>query len=190
MTFDNYDRKVSEETVVLPVWESIPGWFSIINWVDKVWKDDILSVSPSSEQLGWQTNCQLLNSSQWRIYIINSADDMKLLWYNYVMLPLIPLITLEHLLVPLFVTVIVFHNWYIVTVVLLLPFSDFLTLSLIQGLFSWTQETLYKVGGLAALFLLSFLKLAFILSICINPLIAMSDQDIISPYNINTISTR
>ena len=30
------------------------------------------------------------------------------------------------------------------TVVLLLPFSDFLTLSLIQGLFSWTQETLYK----------------------------------------------
>ena len=115
-----------------------------------------MSVSPSSEQLGWQTNCQLLNSSQWRIYIINSADNMKLLWYNYVMLPLIPLITLEHLLVPLFVTVIVFHNWYIVTVVLLLPFSDFLTLSLIQGLFSWTQEIPYKVGGLVALFSLIF----------------------------------
>ena len=149
-----------------------------------------MSVSPSLEQLGWQTNCQLLNSSHWRIYIINSADNMKLLRYNYIMLWLIPLITLGHLLVPLFVTVIVFHNWYIVTVVLLLPFSDFLTLSLIQGLFSWTQETLYKVGGLTLLFFFSFLKLAFTLSICINPLIAMSDQDIISSYNINTISTR
>ena len=90
---------------------------------------------------------------------INSADNMKLFWYNYKMLPLILLITLGHLLVPLFVTVIVFHNWYIVTVVLLLPFSDFLTLSLIQGLFSWTQETLYKVGGLAALFFSHFWNL-------------------------------
>ena len=87
---------------------------------------------------------------------INSADNMKLFWYNYKMLPLILLITLGHLLVPLFVTVIVFHNWYIVTVVLLLPFSDFLTLSLIQGLFSWTQETLYKVEGLAVFFSLIF----------------------------------
>ena len=51
---------------------------------------------------------------------------------------------------------IVFHNWYTVIVVLFLPFSDFLTLSLIQGLFSWTQETLYKVRGLAALFSLIF----------------------------------
>ena len=90
---------------------------------------------------------------------INSADSMKLFWYNYKMLPLILFITLGHLLVPLFVTVIVFHNWYIVTVVLLLPFSDFLTLSLIQGLFSWTQETLYKVGGLAALFFSHFWNL-------------------------------
>ena len=99
---------------------------------------------------------------------INSADNMKLFWYNYKMLPLILiLITLGHLLVPLFVTVIVFHNWYIVTVVLLLPFSDFLTLSLIQGLFSWTQETLYKVEGLAVSFFSPFLKFAFILSICI-----------------------
>ena len=146
-----------------------------------------MSVSPSSEQLDWQMNCQLLNSSQWWIYIIISADNKKLLWWNYIMLQLTPFITLGHLLVPLFVTIIVFHNWYIVTVVLMLPFSDFLTLSLIQGLFSWTRETLYKVGGLAAL---SFLKLAFILSIFINPLIAMSDQDRISPYNINTISTR
>ena len=135
-----------------------------------------------SEQLGWQMNCQLL--SEWWIYIIISADNKKC---NYTMLQLTPFITLGHLLVPLFVTIIVFHNWYIVTVVLMLPFSDFLTLSLIQGLFSWTRETLYKVGGLAAL---SFLKLAFILSIFINPLIAMSDQDRISPYNINTISTR
>ena len=140
-----------------------------------------MSVSPSSAQLGWETNCQLLNSSQWQVYIINSVDNMKLLWYNYIMLPLIPLITLGHLLVPLFVTVIVFHNWYIVTVVLLLPFSDFLTLSLSQGLFSWTQETLYKVGKLAALFFSHFWNL---------PLIAMSDQDRISPYNINTLSTR
>ena len=54
------------------------------------------------------------------------------------------------------VTVFVFHNWYVVTVVLLLPFSDFLTLSLIQGLFSWTQETLYKVEGLAVFFSLIF----------------------------------
>ena len=46
-----------------------------------------------------------------QIYIINSVDNMKLLRYNYIMLPLIPLITLGHLLVPLFVTVIVFHNW-------------------------------------------------------------------------------
>ena len=97
-------------------------------------------------------NCQLLNSSQWQIYIINSADNMKLLWYGYIKLLLIPLITLGHLLVPLLVTVIVFHNLYVVTVVLLLPFSDFLTLSLIQGLFSWTQVTLYKVGGLGAIF--------------------------------------
>ena len=75
------------------------------------------------------------------------------------LLPLIPFITLGHLLVYLFVTAIVFHNWYIVTVVLLLPFSDFLTLSLIQGLFSWTQETLYKVGGLAVLFFSHFWNL-------------------------------
>ena len=149
-----------------------------------------MSVSPLSAQLGWQMTCQLLNSSQWQIYIINSVDNMKLLWYSYIMLLLIPLITLGHLLVPLFVTVIVFHNWYIVTVVLLLPFSDFLTLSLIQGLFSWTQETLYKVGGLTLLFFFSFLKIAFVLSICTDPLIAMSDQDRISPYNIHTISTR
>ena len=78
-----------------------------------------------------------------------SMNDYRMLW-------LIPLIALGHLLVPLFVTVIVFHNWYIVTVVLLLPFSDFLTLSLIQGLFSWTQETLYKVEGLAVFFSLIF----------------------------------
>ena len=52
------------------------------------------------------------------------------------LLPLIPFITLGYLLVLLFVTAIVFHNLYIVTVVLLLPFSDFLTLFLIQGLFS------------------------------------------------------
>ena len=75
------------------------------------------------------------------------------------LLPLIPFITLGHLLVLLFVTAIVFHNLYIVTVVLLLPFSDFLTLFLIQGLFSWTQETLYKVGGLAALFFSHFWNL-------------------------------
>ena len=112
----------------------------------------------SSEQLGWQRNCQLLNSSQWWIYIINSADNMKLIWY-YIMLWLIPLITLGHLLVPFFVTFIVFHNWFIATVVLLLFFSDFLTLSLIQGLLSRTQETLYKVGGLAALFFSHFWNL-------------------------------
>ena len=41
------------------------------------------------------------------------------------LLPLIPFITLGHLLVLLFVTAIVFHNLYIVTVVLLLPFPDF-----------------------------------------------------------------
>ena len=123
---------------------------------------------------------------------INLADNEKVLWYNYIMLPLIPLISLGHqVLVPLFVTVIVFHNWYIVTVVLLLVFSDFLTLSLIQGLFSWTQETQTIQGRRTCWpFFLPFLKLAFILSICINPLIVMSDQDRISPYNINTISTR
>ena len=41
------------------------------------------------------------------------------------LLPLIPFITLGHLLVLLFVTAVLFHNLYIVTVVLLLPFSDF-----------------------------------------------------------------
>ena len=119
---------------------------------------------------------------------INLADNKKVLWYNYIMLPLIPLITLGHLLVPLFVTVIVFHNWYIVTVVLLLPFSDFLTLSLIQGLFSWTQETPYKVGGLAALFFTHFLNLPSFCQSVNDPLTPMSDQDRISPYNINQMS--
>ena len=149
-----------------------------------------MSVSPSSAQLGWQMNCQLWNSSQWQIYIINSVDNMKLLWHSYIMLLLIPLITLGHLLVPLFVTVIVFHNWYIVTVVLLLPFSDFLTLSLIQGLLSWTEETLYKVRGLAALFFSHFWNLPLFCQSVKNPLTPMSDQDRISPYNIHTISTR
>ena len=55
---------------------------------------------------------------------------------------------------------IVFHNWYTVIVVLFLPFSDFLTLSLIQGLFSWTQETLFKVGGITTLFFSQFCNLA------------------------------
>ena len=115
-----------------------------------------MSVSPWSEQLGGQMNFQLLNSSQWWIYIIISADNKKLFRYNYKMLPLTPFIILGHLLVPLFVTVIVSHNWCIVTVVLMLPFSDFLPLSLIQGLFSWTQEIPFKVGGLVALFSLIF----------------------------------
>ena len=149
-----------------------------------------MSVSPSSAQLGWETNCQLLNSSQWQVYIISSVDNMKLLWYNYIMLPLIPLITLGHLLVPLFVTVIVFHNWYIVTVVLLLPFSDFLTLFLLQGLFSWTEETLYKVRGLAPLFFSHFWNLPSFCQSVNNPFTPISDQDRISPYNINTISAR
>ena len=149
-----------------------------------------MSVSPSSAQLGWETNCQLLNSSQWQVYIINSVDNMKFLWYNYIMLPLIPLITSGHLLVPLFVTVIVFHNWYIVTVVLLLPFSDFLTLSLLQELFSWTEETLYKVRGLAPLFFSHFWNLPSFCQSVNNPFTPMSDQDRISPYNINKISTR
>ena len=55
----------------------------------------------------------LKKTESYIIYIINPADNMKLLWYNYIMLPLLPLITLEHLLVPIFVTVIVFYNWYI-----------------------------------------------------------------------------
>ena len=106
------------------------------------------------------------------------------------MLPLIPLITQGHLSVPLYVTAIFFHNSYIVTVVLLLPFSDFLMLSLTQGLFSWTQETPYKVGGLAALFFTHFLNLPSFCQSVSDPLTPMSDQDRISPYNINTISTR
>ena len=88
----------------------------------------------SSEQLGWQRNCQLLNSSQWWIYIINSADNMKLIWY-YIMLWLIPLITLGHLLVPFFVTVIVFDNWCKVTVVLLLSFQTFWLYPWFKGYF-------------------------------------------------------
>ena len=70
---------------------------------------------------------------------------------NCILLPLIPLITVWHLLVPLFVIVIVFHNLCIF--VLLLPFSEFQTLSLIEELFSSTREALYNVGGLAPVFL-------------------------------------
>ena len=143
----------------------------------------------SSEQLGWQRNCQLLNSSQWWIYIINSADNMKLIWY-YIMLWLIPLITLGHLLVPFFVTFIVFHNWFIATQCCSAAFfrlSDFIPDS--RVIFSNPGNSIQGRRTCCSFFL-SFLKLAFILSIFINPLIAMSDQDRISPYNINTISTR
>ena len=72
------------------------------------------------------------------------------------LLPLIPFITLGHLLVYLFVTAIVFHNWYIVTVVLLLPFSDFLTDSRVVFL---NPGNSYKVGGLAVLFFSHFWNL-------------------------------
>ena len=78
----------------------------------------------------------------------------------------------------------------IVTVVLLLPFSDFLTLSLLQGLFFWTKETLYKVRGLAPLFFSHFWNLPSFCQSVNNPFTPMSDQDRISHYNINTISTR
>ena len=133
-------------------------------------------------------NCQPSNSSQWRIYIINSADNMKLLWYNYIMLLFIPLITLGHLLEPLFVTFIVFQNYSnCCSAASLFRLSDLIPNSRVIFL---NPGNSIQGRRTCCSFFLSFLKLAFILSICINPLIAMSDQDRISPYNINTISTR